>query len=200
MEACDVVAERGKFSLPQWQARQCYMKHSTEFKMIPTSAASPLLLNKCTVIAASILPVMNPDGKVLFACSLCSVMPPGLVPAVLEATYPAMRKLNASGDQCELLCAGHREVLLSLAAGLRLAGNDPGDVQSLTAKLESIRTSMGREMGEDHADVQRIVEKRASEAISVMETLARMAQPRAGGLGEALPGLNQPNLDAFSFP
>ncbi|CAE7249998.1 Dhx29 [Symbiodinium necroappetens] len=190
--------QRGKFSHPTWQARQCYMKHSKEFKIIPTSAASPLLLNRCTVVSAQILPVASPDGKVLCSCSFCSVMPPGVVPAVLEAVYPAVRKFS-DGDQLELLCAGHREMLPTLAAALRGLDADPAIVPDLTTKLRSIRASIGKEMGEDDRNVQRIVKKRADEAISIMESLAALEPSNSVGLREMLPSLETCNLAAFSL-
>ena len=192
--------QHGRYNTPKWYARECYSRHGSEFKIIPTSAASPLLVNKCTVISAGILPVANPDGRFLFSCNLCSVMPPGVVPAVLEAMYPCIRRHDKVRGTYELLCAGFREELKSLEKVLK--GTDPATVRDLTGKLSSIRASIGKETGADYRDVQRIVKKRAGEAVSIMETLASLAQPNSttsAGLGETLPSLDQPSLDVFSF-
>ena len=85
----------------------------------------------------------------------------------------------------------------NLAAALRALDADPAIVRDLTTKVRSIRASIGTEMGEDDRDVQRIVKKRADEAISIMESLAALQPSTFAGLREMLPSLDQCNLAAF---
>ena len=70
----------------------------------------------------------------------------------------------------------------NLAAALRALDADPAIVRDLTTKVRSIRASIGTEMGEDDRDVQRIVKKRADEAISIMESLAALQPSTFAGL------------------
>ena len=170
------------------------------WRLVPTSGASPLLLDCCTVISANILPVMNPDQRRVFSCSLCSVMPPGLVPVVLQATYPAC-KLSGPRLEClELLCAGQDEKMESAACKLQQLGASE-NAAMISEKADLIRRSIDKE---NHCalqrDVESLVKERAANAICIMEELVQLAKSRRENLpavSEGLALLDQTDLAMF---
>jgi len=192
---------QGKNHRPKWAARQCYMKDSMDFRLVPTSGASPLLLDCCTVITANILPVMNPDQRAVFSCSLCSVMPPGLVPVVLQATYPACKLSGPRQEWLELVCAGHEEKMESACKLQQLGASQKAGMISDKANL--IRKSIDKENACDlHSDVENLVKERAANAICIMEELLQLAKSNRENLPAVFEGLallDQTDLGMFKL-
>lgn len=172
------------------------------WRLVPTSGASPLLLDCCTVITANILPVMNPDQRAVFSCSLCSVMPPGLVPVVLQATYPACKLSGPRQEWLELLCAGHEEKMESAACKLQQLGASQ-KAAMISDKADLIRKSIDKENAcALHSDVENLVKERAAHAICIMEELLQLAKSRRETLPAVFEGLfllDQTDLDMFKL-
>ena len=172
------------------------------WRLVPTSGASPLLLDCCTVITANILPVMNPDQRAVFSCSLCSVMPPGLVPVVLQATYPACKLSGPRQEWLELLCAGHEEKMESAACKLQQLGASQ-KAAMISDKADLIRKSIDKENAcALHSDVENLVKERAANAICIMEELLQLAKSRRENLPAVFEGLfllDQTDLDMFKL-
>lgn len=165
----------------QGQARKCYAQHDTaQFHVVPTSLAYPIPADAATILAVDILPLAaRPRGpsrrqraSVSYMCSKCTVLPLGVLPVVLAATYPPVSIRDAAALQ--VLFRGVREEM-------------PLPRADVIEDIHFIRNGMDSEIGRPATEVARAVEERARAVVSIMERLFEEAPH--GPRGQPLPFL-----------
>eukprot|EP00439_Symbiodinium_sp_Y106_P077821 s595_g16.t1 len=148
------------------QPRKCY--EDAPVRIVNSSLVQLPPTEDATVVAAEVLPCMDQKRKSMsYFCTKCSVVPTGILPLVLCATYPPVRvdKQTPGIWKVSFQVHGHKEEREYRAPGEK--------VEDL---LDRIRKQLDTEFGSTHEARHRVVEERRK-AILELLTLLDSPQP-----------------------